>query len=218
MKQIFNYFKTLELKEATKFLVIFYLVGVLGFLIPQSRDIFEMLIPLSLLISIFMLFLFHSNYDRKHLLFFLSVVVLTIAIEAVGTNTGLIFGDYIYGNSLSLKVFGTPILIGFNWLMLTYGTVAIVRSSPRLRRFLPIMVAILMTGYDFVMEPVAMKTDMWDWAGGHVPFQNYVMWFVISAIIGAAYELLNISTKSKTAARIFVLQLAFFGILNLFLS
>lgn len=217
MKHILNYFKTLELKEAAKFLIIFYVVGTAGFLIPQTRSVFEMLIPLSLIISIFMLFLFHKEYDQKHILFFLSVIVFSIAVEAIGVNTGLLFGDYVYGSSLSVKVFETPILIGFNWLMLTYGAVAIVRSKKVLRRFVPIMVGLLMTGYDYLMEPVAMKTDMWTWAYAKIPFQNYAMWFVIAAVIGACYELFGIRTSSRTAAYIFILQFVFFGILNLFL-
>jgi putative membrane protein len=217
MNRIIQYFKTLEEKEATKFLIIFYIVGTAGFLIPQTRGIFEKLIPVSLIINIFMLFLFHKVFNLKHLIFFASVIVVTIAIEAVGVQTGQLFGEYIYGNSIPVKVFGTPVLIGFNWLMLTYGAVFLIRSKKALRKFLPILVGLLMAGFDYVMEPVAMKTDMWTWMFNEVPFQNYVMWFVVATIIGGCYELFNINTDNKIAGRVFVLQLAFFGILNIFL-
>jgi putative membrane protein len=43
------------------------------------------------------------------------------------------------------------------------------------------------------------------------------MWFVVATIIGGCYELFNINTDNKIAGRVFVLQLAFFGILNIFL-
>jgi putative membrane protein len=217
MNRIIQYFKTLEEKEATKFLIIFYIVGTAGFLIPQTRGIFEKLIPVSLIINIFMLFLFHKVFNLKHLIFFASVIVVTIAIEAIGVQTGQLFGEYIYGNSIPVKVFGTPVLIGFNWLMLTYGAVFLIRSKKALRKFLPILVGLLMAGFDYVMEPVAMKTDMWTWMFNEVPFQNYVMWFVVATIIGGCYELFNINTDNKIAGRVFVLQLAFFGILNIFL-
>ena len=111
MKRIVNYFKNLEAKEATKFLIIFYVVGTMGFLIPQTRDLFEKLIPLSLAINIFMLLLFHPKFDRRHITFFSAIIILTIAIEAIGVKTGLLFGDYQYEKSLSVKVFETPILI-----------------------------------------------------------------------------------------------------------
>ena len=217
MKQIVNYFKNLEAKEATKFLAIFYVVGTMGFLIPQTRDLFEKLIPLSLAINIFMLLLFHPKFDRKHITFFSAIIILTIAIEAIGVKTGLLFGNYHYAESLSVKVFETPILIGFNWLMLSYGAVYLIRAKPALRKFLPVLTGVVMTGFDYVMEPVAMKTNMWDWAGGIVPLQNYVLWFVIATIIGAAYELFNINTNNRVAGIVFVLQLVFFAILNIFL-
>lgn len=217
MKQIINYFKNLEAKEATKFLAIFYTVGTLGFLIPQTRDLFEKLIPLSLAINIFMLLLFHPKFNRKHIIFFSAVILLTIAIEAIGVKTGLLFGEYQYEKSLSVKVFETPILIGFNWLMLSYGAVYLIRAKPALRKFLPVLTGVVMTGFDYVMEPVAMKTNMWDWAAGVVPLQNYVLWFVIATIIGAAYELFNINTNNRVAGIVFVLQLVFFAILNIFL-
>ena len=217
MKRIVNYFKNLEAKEATKFLIIFYVVGTMGFLIPQTRDLFEKLIPLSLAINIFMLLLFHPKFDRRHITFFSAIIILTIAIEAIGVKTGLLFGDYQYEKSLSVKVFETPILIGFNWLMLSYGAVYLIRTKPVLRKFIPILTGIIMTGFDYVMEPVAMKTGMWDWAAGIVPLQNYVLWFVIATIIGAAYELFNINTNNRVAGVVFVLQLIFFAILNIFL-
>ena len=217
MNKITNYFKTLAVKEATKFLIIFYVVGIAGFLLPQTRSIFELLIPISLAINIFMLMLFHPSFDRKHLLFFSAIIVLTITIEAIGVKTGIIFGEYAYGKSLSLKIFETPVLIGFNWLMLSYGAVYLIRTKPTMRKFLPVLTGLLLVGFDFVMEPVAMKTGMWDWAFNTVPFQNYVMWFVIATIIGAAYELFNINANNRVAGIVFVLQLIFFIILNLFL-
>ncbi|MDA3818670.1 MAG: carotenoid biosynthesis protein [Prolixibacteraceae bacterium] len=218
MNRIIRYFKMLEAKEATKFLIIFYIVGTVGFLIPQTRVIFEKLIPVSLIINIFMLLLFHKIYNAKHLIFFASIIIVTIAIEAIGVQTGQLFGAYIYGASIPVKVFGTPVLIGVNWLMLTYGAVFLIRSKKALRKLLPILVGLLMAGFDYVMEPVAMKTDMWTWMFNEVPLQNYVMWFVVATVIGGCYELFNINTDNKIAGRIFVLQLAFFGVLNIFLS
>lgn len=217
MSRLLNYFKTLPEKEATKFLVIFYVVGISGFLIPQTRHIFEILIPFSLIINIFLLFLFHKPHDRKHWLFFSAVVVFTFAVEAVGVNTGVIFGEYFYGKSLSVKLFETPLLIGFNWLMLSYGIVELLRSNPVTQKFTVVLGALCMTIYDFVMEPVAMKTDMWSWVFTRIPMQNYVVWFMVAALVIAAFELFQIKTDNKIAGRIFIAQFAFFVILNLFL-
>jgi putative membrane protein len=217
-KKITDYFHNLPVKEATKFLIIFYMVGIAGFLVPQTRQLFEMLIPLSLCVNLFMLFLFHKPFNKKHLLFFAGVVVFTFVIEAVGVKTGMLFGEYFYGKSLSVKLFETPLLIGFNWLMLTYGVVQLLRINTQIRKYSVVLGALLMTGYDFIMEPVAMKTDMWSWLFSQVPLQNYIAWFLVSAIVIACFELFSIKTDNKIAGRIFMLQFIFFAVLNIFLK
>lgn len=218
MSRLINYFKQLKVAEATRFLVIFYVVGITGFLVPFTRNIFEWMIPLSLCVNFFMLFLFHRPYDKKHLFFFSSVVVFSFAVEALGVNTGLVFGEYVYGRSLAVKLFETPILIGFNWLMLTYGVVQLFRVYPLLRKYSIVLGALLMVIFDFVMEPVAMKTGMWSWGFNNVPLQNYWAWFVVAALIIAGFELLKIKTDNKIGGRIFLFQFFFFLILNIFLK
>lgn len=217
MSRIFTYFKTLPEREATKFLIIFYFVGIAGFLIPYTRGVFELLISVSILINLFLLFLFHKPINLKQIVFFLAIMLFTFIIEAIGVNTGVLFGEYVYGNSLPGKLFGTPLLIGANWLLLSYGAVSFIRTIPVLRKVLPVLVGILMTFFDFIMEPVAMKTDMWTWSFNSIPVNNYVMWFTVSVILAAAFELFKIETVNKIATRIFFFQLIFFIVLNLFL-
>lgn len=50
-----------------------------------------------------------------------------------------------------------------------------------------------------------------------VPFQSYLMGFVIAVIVVGVFELLNIKTVKSTAARLFWVQLVFFIILNFIL-
>lgn len=218
MKRIVTYFKNLPEKEAAKFLIIFYVVGITGFLLPPTRHLFELMISLSLFINLFMLFLFHRPFDSKHIFFFVGVILFTFTVEVVGVKTGLIFGEYFYGSSLILKIFETPFLIGFNWLMLTYGVVQLLRMNSQVRKFSILLGAILMTVYDFVMEPVAVKTGMWSWPSDEIPLQNYLGWFIVSAIVILGFELLKINTDNKIAGRIFILQFIFFIVLNLFLK
>ncbi|HPR33076.1 MAG TPA: carotenoid biosynthesis protein [Prolixibacteraceae bacterium] len=218
MKRIIRYFTNLSEREATKFLIIFYIVGIIGFLIPYTRHLFEILIPITLLINIFLLFLFHKPFDPRHVIFFVSVAVITFAIEAIGVNTGVLFGDYLYGESLPVKLFHTPVIIGLNWLLLSYGITQLIRNSIQLRKYLIILGAAGMTFFDFFMEPVAMKTGMWTWAYNVIPYTNYIMWFVVSALILAGFELFKIRTDQKTAGRIFLFQFMFFLILYFFLK
>lgn len=217
MSLIVNHLKNLTEKETQKFLVIYYLVGIAGFLIPFTRPLFELLIPLSVVINLTLLLLFHKPHNKLHAVVFIAVALFTTAIEAIGTKTGLLFGSYFYGPSLGFKVFDTPLLIGANWLVLIYSATAIVRSFEVLKRWVPFSAAALMVLFDVVMEPVAMKTGMWGWAHDVIPLRNYLMWFIVSVIIAGMFELLNVKTIRSVSAWLFVVQLLFFLVLNIFL-
>lgn len=62
-----------------------------------------------------------------------------------------------------------------------------------------------------------MKTGMWSWVMSKVPFQSYLLGFVIGDIVVGVFELLNIKTVKSTAARLFWVQLVFFIVLNFIL-
>lgn len=217
MSAILNFNKNLTQAKVLRFIVVWYVVGLAGFLLPFSRGLFEALIPVSVLLNLFLVLRFHQPWNPLHVGAFSGVALLTIALEAIGTNTGLLFGSYAYGPSLGWQVFATPVLIGANWLVLLYGAVAIVRRFSVLQRWVPFSAGVLMVLFDFVMEPVAMATGMWDWAGGVVPLKNYLMWFVISVLLAGVFELARIQTVRPVAERLFWAQLVFFLLLNLFL-
>jgi bisanhydrobacterioruberin hydratase len=217
MKNILLGYKRLNEKEVTKFIIIFYLVGAVGFLVPISRALFEWLIPLSILTNLSLLFFFHQPRDKRHLIIFLLIWIVSFLIEAIGTNTGMIFGEYSYGKSLGIGFFNTPILIGANWLVLIYGALSIVRLFPFLNKFRILATAFLMLVFDWLMEPVAIKTGMWFWLSGTIPHLNYIMWFAISAFFAGLLEYFRIKTNKPVAARLFLAQLFFFTLLNLFL-
>src|SRR6056297_2721763 len=49
-------------------------------------------------------------------------MVLTAALigtvaEAIGVQTGIIFGEYIYGSVLGPKIFDTPLMVGVMWAL-----------------------------------------------------------------------------------------------------
>jgi bisanhydrobacterioruberin hydratase len=199
-------------------LIVLYVVQIVGLLIPRTSHLFRLIMPVLILISLTILLAFHKPWDRLHILFFSGVVVLTFLIEAFGANTGILFGEFIYGDSLSFKIFNTPIVIGFYWLLITYSALQLIRSVPGLRRYAPVLAGVLMLFFDFMLERVAMKTGMWIWIFNDIPWKNYAMWFVVSAAIASLFELLEIKTESKVAGLIFILQLILVILVNCFLS
>ena len=125
-------------------------------------------------------------------------------------NTGLIFGRYVYGNSLGIKLFGTPLLIGINWLFLVYTTSSVLEGfkMPVLAKIG--LAAALMLIYDIVLEQIAPMLDMWHWENGLIPLQNYVAWFVLALLFQSLLKILNVKVQNKFAFFIIICQFLFF--------
>lgn len=194
-----------------------YLVGVVGLSLNITRPLFEASVPYTLLLSLFALALFHEKYTVKFLIVAGIIYLAGLAVEIAGVATGKIFGYYEYGPTLGLKVMATPLMIGVNWLTLVY-MIWILLSDFRLPR-LAVMVLgpVIMVIYDFLLEPVAIWTDMWNW-GGDIPMRNYAAWFVISLVFFILVGIVSPKMKNKIAPALFLIQLAFFVALNLVLK
>ncbi|MGQ8338845.1 carotenoid biosynthesis protein [Sunxiuqinia sp. A32] len=195
------------------FLIVFYIVGLIGFSFPQSRELFKNLIPLNLLLNAFLLFLFHKKWDYKIILFMIGVMLFTFAVEVIGVNKHWLFGNYEYGDTLGPKVMGTPLLIGLNWLILTY---CIYASFPGLHSkwFFIVLAAISMVGFDMAMEPVAMQVDMWNWKGGIVPLKNFLDWFLVSLVIFFVMWKMKLKAENEMASSLIIIQFLFFACMN----
>ncbi|MFO7880363.1 MAG: carotenoid biosynthesis protein [Bacteroidota bacterium] len=207
----------LPLGEVRKFIIIFYIVGVLGFLIPFTRDIFIRITPLALLLSVYLLAVYHKSFTPKTLVGFALVYVLGFFIEAIGVNTGLIFGHYRYGSGLGIKLFETPLMIGVNWLFLTYTSLSVVRSM-KIKKVLSVFLApLLMLVYDLILEIVAPKMDMWSWENTAVPLKNYLAWYGIGVAFALIFTVFRINTKNPLSLVLLVCQFVFFIFLAILL-
>lgn len=198
-------------------LLLFYGLGAAGLDRTHSQEFFISILPYSLLGVTGLLFLVHRNWNLKQVMVFLIIVIIGYGIEMAGVITGHVFGEYSYGSTLGFKVFQTPLLIGLNWLMLIYCVYLITKKTA-----LPVMLQIivgslLMVFYDIIMEPVAIHFDMWSWKGNDVPLQNYLAWFVISAVMLTIFQLAKLKYQNVLASKLFFIQICFFIALNLIL-
>lgn len=203
-----------DARKMTIFLLLFYIVGLVGLLVPASRELFTQLTPFTLLLSAFLLYLHHKGrFKGKVLLVFAFIFVASIVVEMIGVQTGVIFGSYKYGDGLGLKIMDTPVLIGLNWLLLIYLTANLVQKTVLPVLFRVPVAALLMVVYDMVMEQVAPKMDMWSWADNRVPFANYVAWFALSLLFHGLLEWSGLKIKNRLAAPLLAIQFVFFVIL-----
>jgi len=204
---------TLPTKEVKKFILIFYTIGVLGFLIPWTRDFFITITPYALLLSTYLLVIYHENYSRKDILVFSAIAFLGFFIEVVGVNTGVFFGKYFYGDALGFKVFDTPLLIAFNWLFLTYTAFSISQKISKNGTLQLLTTPSIMLLYDIILEQLAPQMDMWSWQDSVVPLQNYIAWWIIGFLFIGFIKISKIETKNPVAILLFMSQFLFFIVL-----
>lgn len=203
-----------------------FIIGFLGILVPQTRELFLELSFFVLLAGFFFLALFDNN-GRKGGAFFLFVILFTFLLEFVGVKTGEVFGTYAYGKNLGPKILDTPIIIGVNWAIVSYSSSALARYlnskvAPLQkgfigRFFLIFTSSVLMVMMDFILEKIAPLADFWSWEDGIVPLRNYIAWFITALLINSGIEFFNIDTRNKAAIPLFVSMVLFLSIIYLIL-
>ena len=140
--------------------------------------------PMNLTLGLLLLYWnFPPKNSQRSWMTWLIVYLIGMAAELVGVNTGLLFGTYHYGENLGIKVFGVPILIGINWVVLTFLTAHLSNRYIQNKWLAILCGSILMVALDFFIEPTAPIFHFWHWEGGYPPFRNFVDWFVISVIL-----------------------------------
>jgi putative membrane protein len=199
------------------FLIVFYTVGVIGLLLPATHSLFVKMVPGALILSALLLVLFHEDGLKVQLLGLLAVIFLiSFFVEAVGVNTGVVFGNYQYGNALGVKLFNTPLMIGLNWVSLVY-----LSSSVAIRYFSvswksALIASFMMIAYDLVLEQVAPIIDMWYWHSNVIPMQNYLAWFVLALIFNGLISWLKVKIYNSLALMVLICQFLFFLSLLIF--
>lgn len=195
-----------------------YAVGIAGITFPLTGDLFISLIPVVIILTLAVSLAFHGQpWDLKTISLFSGIVLFSWIIEAAGVETGKIFGNYAYGPALGLKLFGTPLLIGLNWLLLIYGTAGITEMLPLNPAGKVLSASLLMVIYDLILERMAPALGMWQFEGGIAPAGNYIAWFLIAVFFHSILRISGIVISNRVAAVNFVIQFIFFLALALIL-
>lgn len=198
----------------TGILALLHLVGVLGFLSPW-RELFLQLTPFHLLLVFGYIFVFQTQRDGTFIGFMFFVMITSYLIELVGVQTGMIFGNYTYGNALGLKIGGTPLLIGVLWFLLIYSIGIQLKTWLIAPIFKAVIGASMMLLIDLFIEPVAIDLGFWSWENDTIPIQNFVAWYFISFVYFLVFNKYHFA-PNRIAPVIYWLQLIFFILINLF--
>lgn len=190
-------------------LLLFYLVGTLGILSPWRAE-FVALSFANLVLTALLLLGHASNLSRRGILAFVFCGVAGFAVEAVGVETQMVFGEYRYTANLGPRLLDVPLVIGLNWAVLVHAIHACVCRFTGSIAARVLLGATAMTAFDFVMEPAAIALDYWRWPADVVPVRNYVAWWVISAILFVVVEILSKPTRNRLAPWVLFCMLGFF--------
>ncbi len=211
--------------------LLFHVTGLLGILFTPYKDWFVNNTPVVLL-TMFLLLTNSQVKSFKAYIFFSFIAFITgMVTEIIGVNTGLLFGNYAYGQVLGPKIYGVPFLIGLNWFVIVFCSGAILTQGLEVLQnkldikingvastiFVVIGGATIATCFDFILEPVAVKLHFWSWENGQIPLLNYLCWFIISAVLLVVKMCIKKIIPNIFATSLLIIQAVFFLMLNLFL-
>jgi putative membrane protein len=179
-----------------------------------NKEFFLAFTPINLFISFVLLFINQVQLEKPELNAALIIFFIGMISEILGVNYGLIFGDYVYLDNLGFKVLGVPVLIGVNWIILTFITGSMSSYIIKNKYIAALTGAILMILLDLIIEPVAPLLGFWIFDLPTVPLQNYIGWFVIGLTTQYIYHF-NIERKEYLfSINLLLVNAIFFAFLN----
>lgn len=191
-------------------LAIVYLVGVVGFVLPQTSNLMQQLIWVNLLFTLLVLLVFHKKWTREFILSMFLIGISGFLLEVVGVKTGLIFGYYQYGTVLGYAFWDTPLMMMATWFTTVYITRQIAEMIAKDAFLVAVLAAALMVLLDYFIEPFAIRHGMWAWNSVEVPLQNYIGWFVAGLIMQYLFIRSVKMPANKLSLPVYLIQLAFF--------
>ena len=224
--------KTSRHQVATTIAILFHTIGLLGILF-FDQALFASMTALNLLLMSILLIYTQRDHTKGFWIFFIAAFIIGFGAEMIGTSTGLIFGNYSYGNVLGPAWNNVPLIIGINWFMVIYCCgvsmytllnnliMKVSGGLPPPRPGLQLL-SLVIDGatmaviLDYLIEPVAIKLGFWQW-NGDIPLYNYVSWFIISCILLLMFHLLKFNKQNKFAVNLLLIQVMFFLLLRTFL-
>ena len=131
--------------------------------------------------------------DRTALLGVVGLAGYAYAIEVIGIETGIPYGEFYYGVDLGPMLGGVPLALPVFFLPLVLNAYLLCllllgdRAEQTLTRLLAVIALVL--AMDVVLDPGAVALGFWRYPGGgafySVPLSNYAGW-VLSATVAVA--------------------------------
>ena len=209
------------MKNLTKILLFIIwlnqLFGVFGILVIDF-DLFLSLSPISLIFTFLIVVCSNIEVSYKSFATIIIIFFLSIISEIIGVNYGILFGSYYYGDNLGYSMYGVPLVIGLNWVVLTVSCGNIASYFFEKNKYLSIFFgSLLMLILDVIMEQVSSNIDFWYFNDDNLIF-NYITWFILGACNQYFYQSLNYTKNLVISVNVYLSFIVFFLLLFTYLN
>jgi bisanhydrobacterioruberin hydratase len=177
--------------------------------------------PLILVLSSFMVGLFHRDWEKRFAIFAALVFGFGFILSAIGNHTGALFGQYFYGQHLGVMIWDTPLTIGLLWLLVCYSASVVIangvsHSSVFNRTWIKVLLAsLIVLVMDILLEQTASILDFWYHKNQSAPIQNYTAWFAFAAAFNYLFVKMEVNTQNPIAKWFLVFFIGFLFALTL---
>ncbi|MDX1777930.1 MAG: carotenoid biosynthesis protein [Thermodesulfobacteriota bacterium] len=197
------------------FLVVTFILGFIGHGFEVSREAMITLTPWVLLIaSSVVCYPAIRKANNQAIIWLVIAFAGTFVAEVIGVKSGLIFGDYKYGEVLGVKVFEVPLIIGINWVLVMLGAISLGNYFSTNTFLTALIAALIAVIFDIILEPVAITLGYWKWSNVSPPLSNYNSWFVIVFILAVIYGKMKVSMNLTIPRFYLFVQTLFFLLLQ----
>ena len=131
--------------------------------------------------------------------FFVVTAGIGCGAELLGTATGFPFGTYRYADRLGLHIGEVPAVVPLAWTAGIYTVWSVASILVQRKIFRVLAVAVGAVGWDVYLDPQMVADGQWTWLSthpglpglDHIPWTNYLGWFLVALVIGICIELLH---------------------------
>lgn len=131
-----------------------------------------------------------------------------LAVELLGSQTGLPFGQYSYATSPPPTLLTVPLIVPLGWFAFTLA--GLLLSGGR-----PWLAGLLIMLWDVGLEPLMTAQKYWLWSDPHplwagAPVQNFLGWWAVGAAIACGMQRLSGERWASSGSRGPTFALAYF--------
>ena len=122
-----------------------------------------------------------------------------LVAEAVGTATGVPFGEYDYADSLGWRVLEVPVVIPLAWAMFAYPCLLVGQRLARTAVGAAAVGGWALASWDLFLDPQMVSAGHWQFydvqaslpGAPGIPLSNYLGWLLVAVVMIGVLQLLG---------------------------